>query len=116
MKNSRRVGWPELNGDVQQALATAHASGNDGTQGFLSLLDATAALYNAMNEIQGCELRSLRYDRGRRQMTASVAFQSFADVDRLTAVLNDGGLLARSGDARQSGSRVIGDLTLEASS
>ncbi|MEM7640053.1 MAG: type II secretion system protein GspL [Pseudomonadota bacterium] len=108
-----RVGWPELNGDVQQALAAARNASGDGSQGFLGLLDVTAVLYDALDQVEGSELRSLRYDRVRRQMTASVAFQSFADVDRLTAILNGGGLTARSGDARQSGSRVIGDLTLE---
>ncbi|MEM7458725.1 MAG: type II secretion system protein GspL [Pseudomonadota bacterium] len=107
------VGWPELNGDVQQALAAARANSGDGSQGFLSLLDATGALYEALGQVEGSELRTIRYDRVRRQMTASVAFQSFADVDRLTAILNGGGLTARSGDARQSGSKVIGDLTLE---
>lgn len=111
-----RVGWPEFNGNVQQALAAGRASTGDGSAGFLSLLDATAALYDALSQVDGSELRALRYDRTRKQMTASVAFQSFADVDRLTAILNAGGLTARSGDARQSGSKVIGDLTLEASS
>lgn len=110
-----RVGWPELNGDVQQALATSRSSNGAISQPFLGLLDATAALYDALGQVEGSELRTLRYDRVRRQMTASVAFQSFADVDRLTAILNNGGLSARSGDSRQSGSKVIGDLTLEAS-
>lgn len=111
-----RVGWPELNGDVQQALATSRNLNGDSTQPFLGLLDASAMLYDALGQVEGSELRTLRYDRVRRQMTASVAFQSFADVDRLTAILNSGGLSARSGDSRQSGSKVIGDLTLETSS
>lgn len=108
-----RTGWPELDGDVQQALAAGRTASGDSAQGYLNLLDATAALYDAMAQVEGSELRTVRYDRVRRQMTASVAFQSFADVDRLTAILNSGSLSARSGDARQSGSKVIGDLTLE---
>jgi len=111
-----RTGWPELNGNVQQSLAAARTSNGDPGPGFMSLLDGTAALYDALSQVDGSELRTLRYDRTRRQMTASVAFQSFADVDRLTAILNGTGLEARSGDARQSGSKVIGDLTLEAGS
>ena len=111
-----RVGWPELNGDVQQAMATARGSNGDVARPFLSLLDASAVLYDALGQVEGSELRSLRYDRVRRQMTASVAFESFADVDRLTAILNDSGISARSGDSRQSGSKVIGDLTMEAAS
>lgn len=108
-----RVGWPELNGDVQQVMSTARTASGDVSQPFLGLLDATALLYDALGQVEGSELRTLRYDRVRRQMTASVAFQSFADVDRLTAILNSGSLTARSGDSRQSGSKVIGDLTLE---
>ena len=108
-----RVGWPETNGDVQQVLALSASERGAGTQAFPSLLDATAILYDALNQVEGSELRTIRYDRLRAQMTASVAFESFADVDRLTAIVNTTGLRARSGDSRQSGSKVIGDLTLE---
>lgn len=111
-----RVGWPELNGDVRQALAAAGNVGGETGQAFPSILDGSALLYDALGQVDGSELRSLRYDRARRQMTATVAFEGFADVDRVTAILNTSGLTARSGDARQSGSRVIGDLTLEAPS
>ncbi len=109
------VGWPELGGDVRQALA-ASSRRDVQDQSFPSVLDASALLYDALAQVEGSELRSLRYDRMRRQLTASIAFESFADVDRLTTVLNQSGLVARSGDSRQSGSRVIGDLTLESAS
>lgn len=110
-----QVGWPELGGDVRQVLATAGGGETTGDQ-FPGVLDATAVLYNGLAQVEGSELRTLRYDRARRQLTASIAFESFADVDRLTTVLGESGLTARSGDSRQSGSRVIGDLTLEAAS
>jgi general secretion pathway protein L len=110
-----RVGWPDHGGDIRQVLATS--GGLDGTADpFPGLLDVSAVLYNGLAQVEGSELRTLRYDRARRQLTASVAFESFADVDRLTTVLSESGLTARSGDSRQSGSRVIGDLTLEAAS
>lgn len=110
-----RVGWPELGGDVRQVLAITGADNATGDQ-FPGVLDATAVLYNGLSKVEGSELRTLRYDRARRQLTASIAFESFADVDRLTTVLGESGLTARSGDSRQSGSRVIGDLTLEGGS
>lgn len=110
-----RVGWPELGGDVRQVLATTGGADAAGDQ-FPGLLDATAVLYDGLARIEGSELRTLRYDKMRQQLTASIAFQSFADVDRLTTVLGESGLSARSGDSRQSGSRVIGDLTLEGAS
>lgn len=110
-----RIGWPELDGDVRRVLATT--GGRDGAADqFPGLLEVSAVLYNGLAEVDGSELRTLRYDRARRQLTASVAFESFADVDRLTTILGESGLTARSGDSRQSGSRVIGDLTLESGS
>ena len=108
-----RTGWPETNGDVQQVLALSASERGSSSQSFPSLLDASAVLYDALAQVEGSELRTIRYDRLRGQMTASVAFESFADVDRLTAIVNTTGLRARSGDSRQSGSKVIGDLTLE---
>ena len=111
-----RTGWPELNGDVQGVLAQTRNSSSNVSETFIGLLDGSAALYDAIGQIDGSEIRTIRYDRARRQMTATVSFQNFGDVDRLTAILNTGGLAARSGDARQSGSRVIGDLTLEPAS
>lgn len=110
-----RIGWPELGGDVRQVLAIS--GGPDGlADQFPGLLDVSSVLYDGLAQVEGSELRTLRYDRARRQLTASVAFESFADVDRLTTVLSESGLTARSGDSRQSGSRVIGDLTLESGS
>ena len=108
-----QIGWPETNGDVQQVLALSASERGSSSQSFPSLLDASAILYDALAQVEGSELRTIRYDRLRGQMTASVAFESFADVDRLTAIVNTTGLRARSGDSRQSGSKVIGDLTLE---
>ena len=108
-----RVGWPETNGDVQQVLALASSDRGNAGQAFPSVLDATAVLYDSLAQVEGSELRSVRYDRLRRQMTVTVAFDSFADVDRLTTIVTESGLNARSGDSRQSGSKVIGDLTLE---
>lgn len=108
-----RVGWPETNGDVQQVLALSDSNRGSATQVFPSVLDATAVLYESLAQVEGSELRTIRYDRLRQQMTATIAFESFADVDRLTSIVNETGLTARSGDSRQSGSKVVGDLTLE---
>ncbi len=108
-----RVGWPEHGGDVRQVLALGGGPDSARERPFPAVLDVSALLYDALSQVEGSELRTLRYDRVRRQLTASVAFESFADVDRLTTALNESGLSARSGDSRQSGNRVIGDLTLE---
>lgn len=108
-----RVGWPETNGDVQQVLALTQSTRLTNAQTFPSLLDVSAVLYDAIAQVEDSELRTIRYDRLRGQMTATIAFKSFADVDRLTAIVGTSGLQARSGDSRQSGSRVVSDLTVE---
>lgn len=111
-----RVGWPEATGGTNEVLATLGTRTDTNPVPFPSVLDLSAVLYDALSQIEGSELRTIRYDRSRSQMSATVAFDSFADVDRLTTIVGESGLQARSGDSRQSGSRVIGDFTLELAS
>ena len=110
------VGWPEATGGIPEVLATLGTTADTNPSVFPSVLDLSAVLYDALSQIEGSELRTIRYDRARSQMSATVAFDNFADVDRLTAIVGESGLRARSGDSRQSGSRVIGDFTLELAS
>ncbi|MEM1391678.1 MAG: hypothetical protein AAGG45_11415, partial [Pseudomonadota bacterium] len=72
--------------------------------------------YDAVGEIDGSELRSLRYDRDRGQVLAIVAYRDFADGNRLASVFEGSGLRARVGDARQSGAQVVAELVLEVGS
>lgn len=110
------AGWPELGGDIDRALREIQAGGGRGQAAFPSAMTATAALYDAVGEIDGSELRSLRYDRDRGQVLAIVAYRDFADGNRLASVFEGSGLRARVGDARQSGAQVVAELVLEVGS
>lgn len=108
------AGWPEAEGNVVQAEAFARASGRGSSAGFPAALDMTAALYDALESVEASELRSLRYDRTRASFRAVVAYDKFADGDAIIARLVRGGLNARLGDARQNGSKVVSEITVEA--
>ncbi|MEM7493250.1 MAG: type II secretion system protein GspL [Pseudomonadota bacterium] len=110
------AGWPDLNGDVDLALRDIRANGGAGQVAFPSATTATAMLYKAVGELQGSELRSLRYDRDRGQVLAIVAYRDFADGNRLAGAFEGSGLRARVGDARQSGAQVVAELVLEVAS
>jgi general secretion pathway protein L len=106
------VGWPEANGDVQRALVLAGAEAGRSGSSSLSALEATSVLYEALASIGGAELRSVRYDRDRGQLSAVVSFESFADVDVLAGAIQARGLSATAGDARQNGNKVVGNITI----
>lgn len=108
-----KAGWPEYDGNIDRALGDIRAQGGATGGVFPSALQATAALYQAIATIEGSELRSLRYDRSRRQVLAIVAYPAFGDGDKLADAFQQSGLRARVGDARQSGRQVIAELVLE---
>ncbi|MEM1036038.1 MAG: type II secretion system protein GspL [Pseudomonadota bacterium] len=111
-----QAGWPDLNGNVDLALQDIRVSGNRGGAPFPSAVIATAALYDAIGQIEASELRNLRYDRERGQVLAIVAYSDFADSNRLAGLFEGTGLRARVGDARQSGRQVVAELVLEVGS
>lgn len=111
-----QAGWPEAGGDPQRALAQVNAGRGQAGTSFPSVLTATAVLFDGLEAVAGSELRSIRYDRQRRQLSAIVSFEGFEGADALTSAIAENGLTVRAGDARQSGNRVIAELTLEAAS
>ncbi len=108
------AGWPEANGDPQRALASFRADRGGEVSVFPSALTAIAILYDGIQAVPGSELRSVRYDRRRGQVSAVVAFDGFDGADALTKAMETSGLFVRAGDARQSGDKVVGEVTLEA--
>lgn len=108
------AGWPETNGDIPRALALSGATQGGGTSGLPSALTTVSILYESLATVPGAELRSLRYDAARGQLSAIIAFEGFADADQLASAIQTRGLSATAGDARQSGGKVVGDLTIGA--
>ena len=77
---------------------------------------ASAALYEAIAPVGDAEIRSLRYDAGAGRLTAMVVFGSYGDADAIGQRLEEKGLSVRLGEARQTGSRVMGEFSIEAAS
>lgn len=110
-----QAGWPEAGGDPRRALAMIGGpQTSDSGSVFPSALTAIAVLYDGIQSVDGSELRSVRYDRSRGQVAAVVAFDSFGGADALTQAMSSSGFSIRAGDARQSGDKVVGEITLEA--
>ena len=108
------AGWPQAGGDPQRALDTVRGQRGGTVVAMPSALTAISILYDGLEAVPGSELRSVRYDRTRGQVSAVVAFEGFGGVDALSQAIEASGLTVRAGDARQSGAKVIGELTLEA--
>ncbi len=108
------AGWPEAGGDAQRALAQTGADGDGAGAVLPSALGVISILYEGLGSVPGSQLRSLRYDRQRGQLSAVIAFEAFAGADALTRAIEASGLNVRAGDVRQSGDKVVGEVTLEA--
>lgn len=92
---------------VQQKLASQRATS-------LSFLDTSAVLYDAIGQLDGANLRSLRFDAETGEFRASVDYARYGDDLRLAELLGRAGLTATLGDTRSVGSGINGELRLEA--
>ncbi|MGB2573870.1 MAG: GspL/Epsl periplasmic domain-containing protein, partial [Henriciella sp.] len=110
------AGWPAADGDVERALAMASTQGNMlESRGLPSPLTMLAMLYQALDEGNDGDLKSVRYQSQRQEILVRIGFSDFVSVDQLSARLSDRGVLVTTGNARQNGSQVIGELTLRGS-
>ena len=102
-----------VDGDVERALAMASTQGNLlESRGLPSPLTMLAMLYQALDEGNDGDLKSVRYQSQRQEILVRIGFSDFVSVDQLSARLSDRGVLVTTGNARQNGSQVIGELTL----
>lgn len=106
------AGWPEVNGNIDRALALVQSERRTGIGGSPSALTVVAILYDSLKDVPGTELRSVRFESDRGTLSAVVAFESFADTDRLEAAIEARGLAAQANDARQSGGKIVGDVII----
>lgn len=109
------AGWPESGGDVERVLAEFGASdaGGEMTSG-PAALTLIAVLYQGLEQVPAAELKSLRYDVAQQQLSARIGFTDFVGIDALSRALQTEGLIINSGDARQSGSQVLGEIEIGA--
>lgn len=107
------AGWPSANGDPNAVLRTdVSGTVTPISANSVSPLTLLASLYEAMESEESTEIKSVRYSRERQEMTVRIGFTDFVSVDRLSSTLEALGVSVETGDARQSGSQVIGELTL----
>lgn len=107
------AGWPAANGDPNAVLRTDVSGAiKPISANSVSPLTLLASLYEAMETEGDSELKSVRYSRERQEMTVRIGFADFVSVDRLSSALEELGVSVETGDARQSGRQVIGELTL----
>lgn len=98
------------NGDYVRAASSAVRDANGGSG--LDFLQASAALYEALDAVPYAELRSVRYDQVDGGLTARIAYAGYGDDAELKSVLLDAGLTADLGDARLEDDSVVGDVRL----
>lgn len=106
---------PEAGGDLQAALGMLRQNQKIAATAMRPTL-ATAALFEAIEPVADAEVRSLRYDASTGRLTAMVVFGGYGDADGIGDRLEQKGLAVRLGEARQSGSRVMGEFTIEVAS
>ena len=107
-------GWPEATGNAAQVVRDARRQSQSGGAS-VSVLTLSAILYEAIEAVPASELRSLQFDHDRGSLRVTLAFSGFNDVDQLASFIEARGLTVQRGDARQSGEKVLGDLTMRAS-
>lgn len=107
------AGWPSANGDPNAVLRTdVSGTVTPISANSVSPLTLLASLYEALGTDQANEIKSVRYSYDRQEMTVRIGFTDFVSVDRLSDRLKSAGVSVETGDARQSGNQVIGELTL----
>ena len=74
---------------------------------------ASALLYDGIAEVEGAGIQSLRFDRSGGIMRARISYPNFGDELKLKAHLEEAGISVRTGDMRQQGGRVSGEIAME---
>jgi type II secretion system protein L len=82
----------------------------------MSFLDSSAALYAALEAVEGVSVRSLRFDAESGQLKASLSYPDFERDLSVKTALETAGYAVNLGDTQQDDGRVMGELTLEVAS
>lgn len=73
---------------------------------------AVAILYSGLQSIEGARLQSVRYDQSNQSVRARILYQIFGDDVKLKSHLEEQGIDVRTGDVRQQGEWVSGEITM----
>ena len=97
--------------DPAQRIRAKASAGETGRES-LDFMTASAALYQAIREVDGASIKSLRYERGGGTVHASLQYRNYGDDGRVKTALEASGFQARIGDTRQSGQAVVGEIVI----
>lgn len=75
-------------------------------------LQLTSLLYQALDQSPAVEVNDLRYYDDRGEIGANVAYGAYGDLERLKATIGRLGGRFGEGGSRQSGDRILGDITV----
>lgn len=107
--------FPEANGNYNQVLDIYQNGVAQGAAPLPSVVDVTALLYKAVEQVDQAQIRSFRYDAKRREAICVVSAKNFGALEVFSEALRKGGLSVSGGDARQDRSGVVGEFKLGAS-
>ncbi len=73
----------------------------------------SSILARSVQDVEGVEISTLRYDKTKEQLNLNIQYGSFEDVERVTQMAaNNGGIFAE-GSTRQNGDSLTGDATMK---
>lgn len=94
---------------AQDMYRATRALGGVSTTDFVSL---SALLAKSIQDVEGVEISSLRYDKAKGQLNLSILYGSFEDTEKLKAAVQRYGGIFTEGGTRQSGGGLSGDAIL----
>ena len=95
---------------VQEVYRAARDVGGSSQADFVSL---SALLAKSVQDVDGVEISSLRYDKAKGQLNLSILYGSFEDTEKLKAAVQRYGGEFTEGGTRQSGEGLSGDAVLK---
>lgn len=102
-------GQPVSSNPAQDVYRATRALAGTSTTDFVSL---SALLAKSVQDVQGVEISSLRYDAAKGQLNLSILYGSFEDTEKLKAAVQRNGGVFTEGGTRQSGEGLSGDAVL----
>ncbi|RZV40922.1 MAG: hypothetical protein EX271_09165, partial [Acidimicrobiales bacterium] len=94
---------------AQHVYRATRALGGSAQTDFVSL---SALLAKSVQDVEGVEISSLRYDKAKGQLNLSILYGSFEDTEKLKAAVQRHGGSFTEGGTRQSGEGLSGDAVL----
>ena len=104
--------FPDTPVPANPAQAVYRATRALGTTNTVDFVGLSALLAKSVQDVEGVEIASLRYDKSKGQLNLSILYGSFEDTEKLKAAVERNGGVFTEGGTRQSGAGLSGDAVL----